>query len=261
MTATYFKGTSGWMVADRFTLADVALGTLVVMLEWANFPFAVCRMRSSSYPPPLTPPAFCRILRSKHTWRCSSRSRGLSARSSSACLIKRALRGMEGLLPAPIHTARLVIRPLNADLDWHMVRDVLTSDDFVRFVGSRNVDDEVSARQYVDATNAFLSGGGHGSRCVALATTGEPVGLVGWYRRPSLQHDDLGWGLAPQHTRQGYMREAAKALLDAVPPGTTVLAVIHPDNARSIRLAEALGFVATGRQMDSGPSCVWQTNL
>ncbi len=61
---------------------------------------------------------------------------------------------------------------------------------------------------------------------------------------------EAGWILAESHFGQGIAREAMEAVLDwfdRTHRARDVVAMISPDNAPSIRLAERLGFAATRR--------------
>ncbi|HZF65769.1 MAG TPA: GNAT family N-acetyltransferase, partial [Chitinophagaceae bacterium] len=56
---------------------------------------------------------------------------------------------------------------------------------------------------------------------------------------------DIGFAFLPQCKNKGYAFEATQAVLTAVttdPQHATVLATTLPDNTRSIRLLEKLGF-------------------
>ena len=73
---------------------------------------------------------------------------------------------------------------------------------------------------------------------------------------------ELGWALLRDHWGRGYATEAAAAVRDAtwtdLDPERLV-SLIHPDNARSIRVAERLGarFERDVESVDVGPLQVW----
>jgi RimJ/RimL family protein N-acetyltransferase len=68
---------------------------------------------------------------------------------------------------------------------------------------------------------------------------------------------ELGWAILSSHWGKGYATEAARAALDWI--GTRrVISLIHPDNARSQRVAEKLGATPTERvETPHGPADVW----
>jgi RimJ/RimL family protein N-acetyltransferase len=89
---------------------------------------------------------------------------------------------------------------------------------------------------------------------VLSGTTDQLVGMVNYHAR-NQRHRRLsvGWILLPRHWGLGYMQEAASALLaHCFGPLQThrVEAEIEPDNSRSIRLAERLGFQREGLLRD-----------
>ena len=71
----------------------------------------------------------------------------------------------------------------------------------------------------------------------------EVVGWVGFVRRALPWHDELelGWSIRKEHWGSGYATEAALALRPLGPE--RVVHLIHPENARSIAVAERLGAV------------------
>jgi len=72
---------------------------------------------------------------------------------------------------------------------------------------------------------------------------------------------ELGWSLARVHWGQGYATEAASAARAwAYERGVeSLISLIHPDNARSIRVAEKLGAAPTDTiQVDGKPAVIWR---
>src|SRR5215472_8022673 len=80
------------------------------------------------------------------------------------------------------------------------------------------------------------------------------VGMINYHGRQDAHHRlALGWILVPRYERRGYMAEAVRALLAhcfETLQMHRVEAEIEPDNARSIRLAERLGFRNEGLLRD-----------
>ncbi|MCB8877287.1 GNAT family N-acetyltransferase [Acidisoma silvae] len=94
---------------------------------------------------------------------------------------------------------------------------------------------------------------GFGYWVVQTIDGGRFVGEIGFsdYRRDTVPRFDgtpeMGWVLSPEAQGQGFAREATEAALawrDAHLPGAETVAIIQPDHAASLRVADKLGFVA-----------------
>jgi RimJ/RimL family protein N-acetyltransferase len=94
---------------------------------------------------------------------------------------------------------------------------------------------------------------GYGYWSVERREDGAYLGQIGFadFKRdvePSLDGlPEMGWLFGPQGQGQGYAFEAGAAALawaDETLRAAETVAIISPDNQRSIRLAERLGFVA-----------------
>ena len=147
-------------------------------------------------------------------------------------------------MPQPIETPRLTLREL-APVDAGFILRLLNEPAFLRFIGDRGVRNESQALRYLrDGPMASYERHGHGLLRVALKATDEPVGICGLVRRDTLPHADIGFAFLPEHCSRGYAVESAEA---AIRPGRTdlghdeILAIVAPDNARSIRVLERLG--------------------
>ena len=76
------------------------------------------------------------------------------------------------------------------------------------------------------------------------------IGMINYYaRNEQSRRLELGWILVPRHHGKGYAREATRAVIryciDVL--GThRIEALIMPENAASIRLAESVGFKLEG---------------
>ena len=92
------------------------------------------------------------------------------------------------------------------------------------------------------------------------------VGFLGGVRRemdPPLEAEhEIGWALAPAAQGRGLAFEAVRAAIawgDARFGGARTTCIIHPDNARSIRLAEKCGYAEVRRTTYKGePSVVFE---
>jgi RimJ/RimL family protein N-acetyltransferase len=73
---------------------------------------------------------------------------------------------------------------------------------------------------------------------------------------------EIGWGVSPEHRRQGIAVEASEAVIGWVrsqPKVRRIIATIPADNVASIRVAERLGMSATGESCRNLP--VWELDL
>jgi [ribosomal protein S5]-alanine N-acetyltransferase len=143
-----------------------------------------------------------------------------------------------------LETARLRLRRLS-DADAPFMLRLLTDPSFIRNIGDRGVRDVESARGYV-AGGAIASHDkyGYGLDLVELKATGEAAGICGLVRRDYLDDPDIGFAFLPEFTGRGYAVEAAAAVLALArgPLGLPrVLAIVSPDNGRSIRVLEKIG--------------------
>jgi RimJ/RimL family protein N-acetyltransferase len=91
------------------------------------------------------------------------------------------------------------------------------------------------------------------------------VGSIGFHGPPDAKgRVEIGYSVDPPHRRQGFAREAIRAMLDWAHREhgiTTFIASISPDNEPSLRLASRFGFVQVGEQMDviDGLELVFET--
>lgn len=150
-----------------------------------------------------------------------------------------------------MNTGRHALATERLKLEWLTGADaalllaVWNDPDFVRFVGDRGV------RTLADARRALLAGPlamyeqhGYGPYRVALADDGRAIGVCGLFRRPTLDDADIGYALLPDYVGRGYATEAARAVLADARDRLhleRVIAIVSPDNDRSIRLLEKLG--------------------
>ena len=148
-----------------------------------------------------------------------------------------------------LETERLRLRPLRAgDLgDW---AQVCADPEVVRYLGGATFSREDTWRRLL-ATAGSWPVLGYGYWAVERKQGGGMVGHVGFadFKRnmsPSIEgNPEMGWVFAREAQGQGYAREAVAAGLawaDTALAGREIMAIITPDNAASIRLAETSGF-------------------
>ena len=104
---------------------------------------------------------------------------------------------------------------------------------------------------------------GFGYWAIEARDTGRYIGHVGFadYRRaivPPLDGPEIGWTLEAAAGGRGYATEAAGAALawsDRALEGRATVCIIRPDHARSIRVADKLGYRPAGLAAYKGGTC------
>lgn len=87
---------------------------------------------------------------------------------------------------------------------------------------------------------------GHGGLSIDLRSTGACVGQVEINHGPLFPERELGWQIYEQYEGNGYITEAARALLGWAFSDlrlTTLVSYVDPGNVRSIAVAKRLGGV------------------
>lgn len=142
-------------------------------------------------------------------------------------------------------TSRVTLRTLTVD-DAPFIFELVTDPDWLRFIGDRGVSSTADARTYLENGPLTLYARlGYGFWLVTRNGDDRPLGICGLIRRDHLEHPDLGFAFVPAARGQGFAREAAAATLEHardVLGMTRLLAITDPENLRSIRLLETLGF-------------------
>ncbi|MHA6692123.1 GNAT family N-acetyltransferase [Devosia sp. A449] len=160
-----------------------------------------------------------------------------------------------------LQTERLILRGHTAD-DLSGCSRLWADPEVTRFIGGRpNTPEEVWRRILAYAGHWQLLGYGY-----FLATdrqTGEVVGefgLANFQREidpPFGDTPEAGWAMLPHYHGRGLAREALTALLAWADPSVPrSVCMIDPDNAASLRLAAALGYVEYARTNYKGDATV-----
>ena len=141
-----------------------------------------------------------------------------------------------------LETERLRLRPLRED-DLDAYAALYADPDVVRYLEGR-----VLSRDEAWRNLALVVGHwelrGFGLWAVEERESGEMVGRIGHWQPEGWPGFEIGWLLARSRWGLGYATEGARAALaDAfVRLGRdSVISVIHPDNAASIRVAGRIG--------------------
>jgi RimJ/RimL family protein N-acetyltransferase len=146
----------------------------------------------------------------------------------------------------PLPTAERLSFAELARADAPFILELLTDADFLRYIGDRGVTDLESAARYIEA-GPVASYRAHGFGLLAVRDReGAPIGMCGLLRRPTLDDVDVGFAFLPAHRGCGYAAEATRAVLGHARSQLgigRVVAIVQPDNHRSIRTLTSAGLV------------------
>jgi len=142
-------------------------------------------------------------------------------------------------------TERLRIRWFN-DNDSRFILELVNEPSWIRFIGDKDVRTLQDARRYIENGPVAMYGRvGFGLYAVELKEKRELIGMCGLIKREALEDVDLGFAFLPAFWRHGYAFEAAAAVMSygkKVLGLGRVVAILSPDNDRSSKLLEKLGF-------------------
>jgi RimJ/RimL family protein N-acetyltransferase len=142
-------------------------------------------------------------------------------------------------------TERLIVRQFELS-DAVFITQLLNDDLFIRYIGDKKVRTHENAINYLKTgPMASYEKHGFGLNLVCLKEAFTPIGMCGLLKRDELESPDLGYAFLPEYSGKGYAKEAAENTLKTVMKTGSldkVLAVTLPDNFRSNKLLETIGF-------------------
>jgi RimJ/RimL family protein N-acetyltransferase len=150
---------------------------------------------------------------------------------------------------ATLSTERLLLRPFteaDAEAFYKLCSDPL----ILQYTGDPGVKSVEEAREGLRTrTLADYRKYGYGRLACVLRADGALIGFAGLKYLPELDEVDLGYRLLPAHWGRGLATEASRAVLDhgLGPMGLIrIIALVEPENVRSVRVVEKLGMVREG---------------
>ncbi|WP_296666702.1 GNAT family N-acetyltransferase [Demequina sp.] len=151
---------------------------------------------------------------------------------------------------APLHTERLILRPFTeADAeDFALRRSDPETAMYQAWRVPYSVDKALALIREIASHEGPRPGGWY-QLDVERRADGRTVGDVALYLHEHGHTAEIGYTLHTWARRKGYATEAAAALIDYLVDVTGVHrieAATHPDNSRSIKVLERLGFRAEG---------------
>jgi ribosomal-protein-alanine N-acetyltransferase len=151
----------------------------------------------------------------------------------------------------PLRTARLELREF-CDADIAPAHHMYTDQEVMRYVGHGPVRGEAETRGMLAAYAAHQASHGFSFWAVVEHETGALIGDAGLFLSQGVGPEvEVGYTFARSSWGRGYATEAAGACLGVAfgPLGLDeVIALIVPDNGRSLRVVAKLGMVPDGRR-------------
>lgn len=144
-----------------------------------------------------------------------------------------------------LETARLRLARLTVEGDAAFMLRLLNEPSYIQHIGDRGVRSLAEAEEFLrKGPIASYEKHGHGLYRVERKEDGAAIGLCGLIRRDLWDEVDIGYAYVPEAWGQGYALEAAAAVMEhgrrTLGIGR-IIAVVAPDNPRSIRVLTKLG--------------------
>jgi len=147
-----------------------------------------------------------------------------------------------------LETDRLTLRMLR-EADFDVYAETCADPEVMRYLG----DGQPMARPMAWRSLATMVGHwslrGYGMWAAVEQASGELVGRIGFWNPDGWPGFELGWTLRRRCWGRGFATEGARAALRLAftrMDRPEVISLIHPENTRSIRVAERLGERLTG---------------
>jgi len=141
-------------------------------------------------------------------------------------------------------TQRLLLRRLTPD-DADLMLAIWNDPAFMEHVGDRGIRTTEQARQAIgDTVLTLYETYGYGPYCMVRKDDAQRIGICGLFRRETLPHPDLGFAVLPMYRGEGFVLEAARAVVLHAREGLgikTLTAIVSPLNKASVSLLEKLG--------------------
>ena len=152
--------------------------------------------------------------------------------------------GSHARLDMLLETERLTLRPLRDD-DLDAYAELYADPDVARYIAAEG---RPLSRAEAWRNMAMVVGHwqlrGYGMWAAVDRHSQAVVGRIGFFNPEGWPGFELGWALLRRYWGQGFATEGARVALEYAFTGLGrdhVISVIHPDNRRSIRVAERIG--------------------
>jgi len=143
-----------------------------------------------------------------------------------------------------LSTDRLVISKFTLD-DASFIRELMNDKDWIKNIGDRGIHTDQDAENYIkDRFFKSYEEKGFGFYLLRLKSSHERIGTAGLVDREGIEGIEIGYGMLPAYRGKGYAFEAAKAIVRYAKNDLNIaklVAIVNPDNDKSIVLLEKLG--------------------
>lgn len=143
-----------------------------------------------------------------------------------------------------VQTEGTILREATHD-DAPFILQLLNEPGWLRFIGDRNIHDLAAARDYIDLRfREHYDKFGFGISIALQKENLNPIGLIGFVKRDTLDAPDIGYAVSQAHQGKGYAYEVSAALIDH---GwhhygfEKIYGYCLPENVASVRMLEKLG--------------------
>jgi len=139
---------------------------------------------------------------------------------------------------------RLIIRRLDLN-DAAFIFQLLNQESWLKFIGDKQIYNLAAATKYLmDGPLSMYQQHGFGLFAVERKADGLTIGLCGLIKRAELVDVDIGFAFLDEFSGCGYAYEAALLIKDYAINNLKLkrlVAIVNPDNQRSIKLLEKIG--------------------
>lgn len=144
-----------------------------------------------------------------------------------------------------LETKRLILSQLNKH-DAAFMFKLVNSNSWIKYIGDRKITTLRDSAKYIKQNYAKDYLKGIGLYCLRLKRSEIPIGTCGLIDRESLAYPDIGFALLDEYTDNGYVIEAAKAVLTHAKQSlliSKVCGITVDHNIRSIKTLKNLGLM------------------
>ncbi len=152
-------------------------------------------------------------------------------------------------MPFILETNRLILREFTL-ADAPFIIELLNTPTWLQYIGERNVRSIAEAEAYLlNGSMKSYADNGFGFYAVIEKASSRPIGMCGLTQRENLPNPDIGFAFLPDLTSKGFGFEAASATLLFAKNDLKlqkVIAIVQPDNEKSIGLLKKIGMQQNG---------------
>ena len=162
-----------------------------------------------------------------------------------------------------LESDRLIIKDATVE-EASFYFELFNDPDWITYINDKGLRSVEQTKTYLENTlpkNALLKGLGFFT--VISKETNEPIGMTSALQRDKLDFIDVGYALLPKGRGKGYASEATLLMMEYIKntfKQEKVYAFTLPENEKSKRLLENLGFAYIGKQnvFEGEEDCVYE---